>query len=100
MRTQYEVFLAQLASKDLVTNYSTRDFRDTFRFTSIRRCFCTSQIHLIQNFFFFLLISSTYKFIDITMNITSYKFFFSNFFEYYTLNKITNDIHDSIEIHF
>lgn len=26
MRTQYEVFLAQLASKDLVTNYSTRDF--------------------------------------------------------------------------
>lgn len=40
MRTQYEVFLAQLASKDLVTNYSTRDFEIHFvlpRFAGVLR---------------------------------------------------------------
>lgn len=40
MRTQYEVFLAQLASKDLVTNYSTRDFKIHFvlpRFAGVLR---------------------------------------------------------------
>lgn len=75
MRTQYEVFLAQLASKDLVTNYSTRDFEIHFvlpRCAGVLRV--GSILFRISFSFANILLPNN---LSISVNIKSYKHFFS-----------------------